>query len=115
MSPNDTDVSFYFTEGWLGLYELEDDYQIEVFDNFTVNKINQSKNVRLYLNNRKILTQILKKIKKQQKGLVSSKLTHVSFNFTEDWFRNSGLYALEDIQHSKHLSSLYSIIRLILN
>jgi hypothetical protein len=44
----------------------------------------------------KIDTLILEKCKARQTGRVSKNDTHVSFNFTEGWFRTSGLYELND-------------------
>lgn len=41
-------------------------------------------------------TQLLEKSKSLQKGRVSGNDTNVSFNFTEGWFRNSGLYDLNE-------------------
>ena len=81
-----------FTEGWFrksGLYELEEDYQNKVFDNFTVNKINQSKNARLFLNNRKIFTQVLEKVKVHQKCCANSKFTHVNIYFIKGYLKKS--------------------------
>ena len=42
-----------------------------------------------------IATDILSRLKKLQKGRVAESATIVAFNFTEYWFRNSGLYDLE--------------------
>jgi len=42
----------------------------------------------------KIVTQVLEFCKQHQKGRVTEKVTNVTFDFTEGWFRNSGLYDL---------------------
>jgi DNA-binding transcriptional MerR regulator len=44
-----------------------------------------------------ILTRILDLCRQYQKGRVSEKLTGVSFDFTEGWFRTSGLYDLKPV------------------
>ena len=44
----------------------------------------------------KILTPILDLCKQHQIGRVSEKLTRVSFDFSEGWFRTSGLYQLNE-------------------
>ncbi len=42
----------------------------------------------------KVDTEVLAKCKAHQKGRVSKDDTTVSYSFTENWFRNSGLYKL---------------------
>ena len=49
----------------------------------------------------KILTPILDLCKQHQTGRVSEKLTNVSFDFTEGWFRTSGLYDLNPFNYLK--------------
>ena len=44
----------------------------------------------------KILTTVLELVKQHQECRVSKKLTMVGFNFTEGWFRTSGLYELQE-------------------
>jgi len=44
----------------------------------------------------KIVTNILDLCKSHQQGRVTEKVTNVTFNFTEGWFRNSGLYDLNE-------------------
>jgi site-specific DNA-methyltransferase (adenine-specific) len=44
----------------------------------------------------KIVTNILDLCKSYQQGRVTSNVTFVTFNFTEGWFRNSGLYELNE-------------------
>lgn len=48
-------------------------------------------------------TQLLDKAKLLQEGRVSEKDTNVSFNFTEGWFRNSGLYDLKETDYQEKL------------
>lgn len=43
----------------------------------------------------KVVTEVLNLAKAHQKGRVTEKVTIVTFEFTEGWFRNSGIYALE--------------------
>ena len=42
------------------------------------------------------VTQVLELAQKHQKGRVTKDVTHVTFNFTEGWFRKSGIYDLND-------------------
>jgi len=42
------------------------------------------------------LTQVLELARKHQAERVSENHTHVSFDFTEGWFRTSGIYELND-------------------
>ena len=44
----------------------------------------------------KIVTKILEICKTHQVGRVTEKVTNVTYNFTEGWFRNSGLYDLNE-------------------
>lgn len=44
----------------------------------------------------KIVTNILILCKSHQEGRVTKNVTNVTFNFTEGWFRNSGLYELNE-------------------
>jgi site-specific DNA-methyltransferase (adenine-specific) len=53
----------------------------------------------------KIDTNILDLCKVHQKGRVSENDTNVSFNFTEGWFRDSGLYELTDEFQLKLINS----------
>lgn len=46
--------------------------------------------------NQKIVTNILDLCKSHQFGRVTKNVTNVTFNFTEGWFRNSGLYDLNE-------------------
>ncbi len=52
-------------------------------------------------NYNKILTPILELCKTNQIGRVSEKLTNVIFDFTEGWFRTSGLYNLNSEHQMK--------------
>jgi len=54
----------------------------------------QIKNYSMLLS--RIVTQVLDLSKKHQEGRVTEKVTHVTFNFTEYWFRTSGLYDLNE-------------------
>jgi DNA modification methylase len=49
----------------------------------------------------KIVTQVLDKCKLIQEGRVTNNVTSVTFNFTEGWFRNSGLYELNEHYQNK--------------
>lgn len=49
----------------------------------------------------KIATQVLDLTRQRQKGRVSENATDVAFDFTEGWFRSSGLY-----DRSKNLAKL---------
>ena len=49
----------------------------------------------------KIVTQVLDKCKSIQAGRVTNNVTDVTFNFTEGWFRNSGLYELNEHYQNK--------------
>lgn len=44
----------------------------------------------------KTVTEVLEKARSNQEGRVTSEVTNVTFNFTEGWFRNSGIYGLTD-------------------
>lgn len=48
-----------------------------------------------------IVTPVLDISKHHQKGRVTSDVTNVTFNFTEGWFRNSGLYNLSEKYQEK--------------
>jgi len=49
----------------------------------------------------KIVTTVLDKCKNIQEGRVTNNVTNVTFNFTEGWFRNSGLYDLDEHYQNK--------------
>jgi len=53
---------------------------------------NKVKQYSAVLNN--VVTQVLDLAREYQEGRVTDKVTNVTFNFTEGWFRNSGLYEL---------------------
>lgn len=44
----------------------------------------------------KVATSVLDLAKQHQEGRVAESATHVAFNFTEGWFRTSGLYDSAD-------------------
>jgi hypothetical protein len=44
---------------------------------------------------KKIVTEVLALAKQHQEGRVTKKVTFVTFDFTEGWFRNSGIYDLD--------------------
>ena len=54
----------------------------------------QIKQYSMLLN--KIVTQVLDLSKKHQEERVTEKVTQVTFNFSEFWFRTSGLYDLNE-------------------
>ena len=56
--------------------------------------VNKVKQYFVLLN--EIVTQVFDKAKSRQKGRVTEEVTNVTFNFTEGWFRNSGLYDLNE-------------------
>ncbi|WP_043883843.1 helix-turn-helix domain-containing protein [Caldanaerobacter subterraneus] len=43
-----------------------------------------------------VVTEVLNLARQHQKGRVTDEVTSVTFDFTEGWFRNSGLYDLEE-------------------
>lgn len=51
---------------------------------------------------REIRTEVLDLARSQQKGRVRSERTNVRFDFTEGWFRTSGLYELDTEWNEKH-------------
>ena len=56
--------------------------------------VNKVKQYFVLLN--EIVTRVLDKAKLHQKGRVTVEVTNATFNFTEGWFRNSGLYDLNE-------------------
>ena len=52
----------------------------------------------------KIVTQIIDLCKTIQNGRVTNKVTNVTYNFTEGWFRNSGLYNLNEYYQLKTIN-----------
>ncbi|MDN6290945.1 MAG: ParB N-terminal domain-containing protein [Tetragenococcus koreensis] len=61
--------------------------------------VNKVKQYFVLLN--EIVTQVLGKAKSRQKGRVTDEVTNVTFNFTEGWFRSSGLYDLDENYQEK--------------
>lgn len=53
----------------------------------------------------KLATDILKITRQYQNGRVVDNATNVAFNFTEGWFRNSGLYDLNKHNQLKLMSN----------
>jgi hypothetical protein len=44
----------------------------------------------------KVVTGVLETARRHQEGRVTGEVTDVTFPFTEGWFRNSGIYELDD-------------------
>ncbi|WP_407356033.1 hypothetical protein [Methanolobus sp. WCC5] len=112
MSGNDTNVSFNFTEGWVrnsGLYELKADRQKQFMDWFLEGKAKGSTQQQIGESigwsrekvkdivklETSIGADILNLAKEHQEGRAPSIGASAPFNFTEGWFRNSGLYELK--------------------
>lgn len=49
-----------------------------------------------------VVTEVLDMARRNQKGRVTGEVTNVTFNFTEGWFRNSGLYELDAEWNDEH-------------
>lgn len=49
-----------------------------------------------------VVTEVLELARSHQRGRVTDEVTSVTFNFTEGWFRNSGLYELDSEWDGKH-------------
>ena len=54
----------------------------------------------MLLNN--IVSQVLEVCKSVQKGRETGKVSNETFNFTEGWFRTSGLYDLKPVDYQKY-------------
>ena len=81
------------------IYQLKNDglTQDEISE---ILKIDRSFIPRFNNISNKIVTTVLDKCKDIQEGRVTNNVTNVTFNFTEGWFRNSGLYELNE--HYQH-------------
>ncbi|MCF8009249.1 MAG: ParB N-terminal domain-containing protein [Halanaerobiales bacterium] len=91
---------------WLDIIgRLKDDYTQEEIGN----KIGWSNDYTSKHNLiiKKISIQVLNLARKHQEGRVDKKSTNVEFNFTEGWFRTSGLY---DIKPEYQLKTMQSFI-----
>jgi len=81
------------------IYQLKNDglTQEEISE---ILKIDRSFIPRFNNISNKIVTNVLNKCKEIQIGRVTNNVTTVTFNFTERWFRDSGLYELNE--HYQH-------------
>jgi len=105
---NSTNVDFNFTEGWFrnsGFFDWLSIIQKLKNNGLTQKEIGEkigwTRNLVAQYNQllEKIVTQVLDFVKQYQIDRVTKDVTNVTFNFTEGWFRNSGLYDLnEDYQ-----------------